>query len=231
MVVSSGSVETYTQETLPSGVETPGTYIVLTLANATNDKLYIAADSLIEYVTSGSTAGDPVFITVDPTTHKITASLTDGSITKVKLDTTVQASLAKADAAIIGNATITAGTHTKITYDEKGLVTGGEDLSESDLPALSIGKITGLQTALSEKLSNVKIGGAALPVSEQAVEIPQATALALGLVKSSEAENQVTVLPSGVMEVHSLNINKLTQTEGETLILNGGNSSLATESL
>lgn len=231
MVVSSGSVETYTQETLPSGVETPGTYIVLVLANATNDKLYIAADSLIEYVTSGSSAGDPVFITVDPTTHKITATLTDGSIAKAKLDATVQASLAKADAAVIGNAAITAGTHAKITYDEKGLVTGGEDLSESDLPALSIGKITGLQTALSEKISNVKIGGTALPVNEQAVEIPQATALALGLVKSSEAENQVTVLPSGAMEVHSLNINKLTQTEGETLILNGGNSSLVTESL
>ena len=104
-------------------------------------------------------------------------------------------------------------------------------MSESDLPALSISKITGLQTALSEKISNVKIGGTALPVNEQAVEIPQATALALGLVKSSEAENQVTVLPSGAMEVHSLNINKLTQTEGETLILNGGNSSLVTESL
>ena len=39
------------------------------------------------------------------------------------------------------NADITAGTHTKITYDEKGLVTGGEALVAGDIPDLNASKI------------------------------------------------------------------------------------------
>lgn len=55
-------------------------------------------------------------------------------------------------------------------------------------------------------------------------DIPVATAEALGLVKSSIAENKVSVGADGTMEVNSVNVNKLTQTEGDTLILNGGSS-------
>lgn len=39
------------------------------------------------------------------------------------------------------NANITAGTHPKITYDEKGLVTGGEALVAGDIPNLDASKI------------------------------------------------------------------------------------------
>jgi len=39
------------------------------------------------------------------------------------------------------NENITAGTHTKITYDEKGLVTGGEALVAGDIPDLNASKI------------------------------------------------------------------------------------------
>ena len=35
------------------------------------------------------------------------------------------------------NASIQGGTHTKISYDQKGLVTGGQDLSQADIPDLS----------------------------------------------------------------------------------------------
>lgn len=41
------------------------------------------------------------------------------------------------DAKVAKNEDITPGTHTKITYDAKGLVTAGEDLSASDIPDLS----------------------------------------------------------------------------------------------
>ncbi len=40
------------------------------------------------------------------------------------------------------NANITAGTHPKITYDAKGLVTGGEELDADDIPDLAPSKIT-----------------------------------------------------------------------------------------
>lgn len=44
--------------------------------------------------------------------------------------------------AVEANSAITAGTATKITYDSKGLVTGGASLVEADLPNLSAGKVT-----------------------------------------------------------------------------------------
>lgn len=48
-----------------------------------------------------------------------------------------------------------------------------------------------------------------------------------GLVKSvaNTVENGVTVAEDGTMSVNSLNVNRLTQTAGETLVLNGGNAS------
>lgn len=94
MVVKSGEV-----------VENPdashsGTYLVLTLANATEDKIYINVADLIEYVTSGSADTDMVVIHIDDTTHKVTATVTDKSITKAKLAQAVQDTLDKADSAI-----------------------------------------------------------------------------------------------------------------------------------
>ena len=93
MVVKSGAVVTN-----PEG-QKAGTYIVLTLANATEDKIYIPVDSLIEYVTSGSAAGDMVVVNVSGD-HKVTATITDGKVTKAKLDANVQASLGLADTAV-----------------------------------------------------------------------------------------------------------------------------------
>ena len=43
---------------------------------------------------------------------------------------------------VTANAAITGGTHTKITYDSKGLVTGGADLSASDIPDISATYVT-----------------------------------------------------------------------------------------
>jgi hypothetical protein len=96
MVVESGTVETKSE----SGAWGPaGTYLVLTLANATSDKVYINVSDLIEYVTSGSQAGDMVVIDID-NQHKVTASITDGTVTKAKLVSAVQTSLNKADTAL-----------------------------------------------------------------------------------------------------------------------------------
>lgn len=100
MVVQSGTVQTFEAGALPSGVTTAGTYIVLTLANATSDKLYIKVDDLIEYVTGGSGENDAIQINVATDTHKVSASVKDGSLTLAMLSSAVQASLKKADSAI-----------------------------------------------------------------------------------------------------------------------------------
>ena len=100
MVVQSGIVKTFESGELPEGVTTPGTYIVLTLANATSDKLYIKVDDLIEYVTGGSGENDAIQINVTSDTHKVSASVKDGSLTLAMLSSAVQASLNKADSAV-----------------------------------------------------------------------------------------------------------------------------------
>lgn len=47
---------------------------------------------------------------------------------------------------------MTAGTYAKVTTDAYGRVTGGFSLSASDIPTLSVSKITGLQDALDKKI-------------------------------------------------------------------------------
>lgn len=71
-------------------------------------------------------------------------------------------------------------------------------------------------------LEVVKLGGVALPIAEKAVDIPAATASALGVVMGSDAADGVSVAADGVMTVNSLNVNKLYQSEGDTLVLDGG---------
>ena len=59
---------------------------------------------------------------------------------------------------------------------------------------------------------------------DRSVNIPTASANSLGVVKSSDAENAIGVSDDGSMEVNSLNVNKLVQTDEEYIILNGGSS-------
>lgn len=93
MVVESGAVVEN-----PAG-QTAGTYLVLTLANATSDKVYINVGDLIEYVT-GAEASDGIITTKVDANHVLTATIGDGKITKAKLATAIQTSLGKADSAV-----------------------------------------------------------------------------------------------------------------------------------
>ena len=89
----------------------------------------------------------------------------------------------------------------------------------------SANKLNGVEAgAQVNDLEIVKIAGTALPISDKAVDIPIATAEALGVVLSSSEENNVSVGSDGTMSVNSINVNKLIQTDGEALILNGGSS-------
>lgn len=99
LVVSSGSVETFTSGALPEGVTEAGTYIKLILANSTKP-LYINVGSLIEYVTGGSGENDAIQVNVSSDTHKVTANVKNGSLTKEMLAAGVVASLGKADSAV-----------------------------------------------------------------------------------------------------------------------------------
>ena len=53
--------------------------------------------------------------------------------------------------AVVANEAIVGGTHTKITYDSKGLVTGGADLAASDIPSITHEKISDWDAELAKK--------------------------------------------------------------------------------
>lgn len=121
MVVTDGKVEKLTTkpDDFPADQTfTAGMYIILTIANKDASKLYIPADGLVEYVTSGSAAGDAIVINISAD-HKVTATLSDNAVvtakikdknvTKAKLAEDVQTSLGLADSAL-QKENITTGT-------------------------------------------------------------------------------------------------------------------------
>lgn len=100
------------------------------------------------------------------------------------------------------------------------------DAGTGTLSVLAIGqdKITGLPEALEAKLSGVTVGATPLVPVEGVVTIPFATNTAAGAVISSAEENAITVDGTGKMTVNTLNIDKIVQTPGTEIILNGGNA-------
>lgn len=72
-----------------------GTYIILTLSNATDDKLYINVGDLIEYVTSGSDADSQIIVEVSED-HKITATIGAGKVGATELSTEINEKINKA---------------------------------------------------------------------------------------------------------------------------------------
>lgn len=107
-------------------------------------------------------------------------------------------------------------------------VEAGKGLSSNDFTDDLMSKLEGIATGAQVNiLEAVQVNGTALPITAKAVNIPIATAQALGVVKGSVDENKVAVGTDGTMEVNSVNVSKLVQTAGDTLILDGGTSTSA----
>lgn len=162
MVVSSGKVVEN-----PAG-QTAGTYIELTLANATKDKIYINVGDLIEYVT-GAEAADGIITTKVDDNHVLTATIGDGTLTKAKLATAVQTSLGKADTALQAAAL---EPYAKTADVEAGYVAknGTDRLMTADEGTKLAGIAAGAQANVIEA---VKVGGTALAITEKAVDITE----------------------------------------------------------
>lgn len=102
----------------------------------------------------------------------------------------------------------------------------GKGLSANDYTDEEKEKLGGVEAGANKNLIEIiKLAGAALNISEKAVNIPFAGDTA-GVVTSSTGENKVAVAEDGSMEVNSLNMNKLVQSDGDTLILDGGNAAV-----
>jgi len=105
-------------------------------------------------------------------------------------------------------------------------------LSENNLTDTLLGKLNGIEAgAQVNVIEGITFNGVAIPVGEDKIAditytLPIADADTLGGVKSSEAENGVKVNNDGTMTVNAINVNKLVQTTGEYLIMNGGGAAL-----
>ena len=178
MVVKSGTVATN-----PAG-QPAGTYLVLTLANATNDKVYIDVGSLIEYVTAGESPDGMVVVDVSAD-HKVTATISDKSITKAKLAEAVQTSLGLADTAIQKAGLTTAlEPYAKSADVASGYVAknGTDRLMTADEGT----KLEGIEDgAQANVIESVKVGGTALAIKEKAVDI---TEISTDLLKNGTEE-------------------------------------------
>lgn len=107
-------------------------------------------------------------------------------------------------------------------------VVAGKGLSTNDFTNELLQKLNGIEAGAEvNAIESISLNSVPIEISGKAVNIPIATTGALGVVLSSTAENAVTVRPNGAMEVSSINVNKLVQTEGESLILNGGNAAIS----
>lgn len=124
-----------------------------------------------------------------------------------------------------GDSIIKSVDTTHFTVDADGKLTLNE---------IPIDKVDGLEAALDNRVE--KIDGKGLSTNDFTDEMKNALVSIIegngiatdsipGVVLSSSAENCVSVNPdTGVMEVNSVNINKLVQSDDDELVFNGGNA-------
>ena len=233
MVVSSGTVETDPED------QDPGTYIVLTLANATSDKIYINAGTLVDVYTAQQSAAQ-VQLTINSGTREISAvivagsitdvelaanavttvKIADGNVTKAKLASSVQSSLDSADTALQPADITTGEANGTIAVD-------GTDVSVKGLGSaayVSTGAATG----------NVPVNGAALGTTANVPVVTNASGQliphASGALKSAAfaettafdaagtAQSLVSALESGAVATNASDIDAL---EGRVDTLEG----------
>lgn len=114
----------------------------------TDAHIYIPVKDLVDVYTEGNgiNIANNV-ISVDTTdTNIVDATPTENSTKFVQSGGVYTALDGKVDA----NAAITGATKCKITYDAKGLVTAGADLEATDIPNLTLAKITDVTATASE---------------------------------------------------------------------------------
>lgn len=233
MVVSSGTVETDPED------QDPGTYIVLTLANTTSDKIYINAGTLVDVYTAQQSAAQ-VQLTINSGTREISAvivagsitdvelaanavttvKIADGNVTKAKLASSVQSSLDSADTALQPADITTGEANGTIAVD-------GTDVSVKGLGSaayVSTGAATG----------NVPVNGAALGTTANVPVVTNASGQliphASGALKSAAfaettafdaagtAQSLVSALESGAVATNASDIDAL---EGRVDTLEG----------
>ena len=153
--------------------------------------VYVDVNDLVDVYTGTNGAKINVTVSAD---NKISADVKTGSIVKTDLDTNVQSSLNKADAALAKPTQISAvatASLLKIKYDTNGLITGSAAVTATDIPDLPASKITS-GTFADARIANANTWHAKLN-SISVTEVADKNYITIGAVDSSTHTQNLSV--------------------------------------
>lgn len=206
-------------------------------AKANAADVYVKADVYTKAETDGAIAA----ITGTPAEGKtLVQMIEDAQRAATYDDTKVKADIkANADALAIlnGDATVV-GSVAKTADDRIAAALAGADAdfdtlkemsdwlsAHSDTAATMNSAIQDNTAAIAKLNGSADAEGSVLSMIAAAAPKTATTSI-LGLVKASDAVNGVSVAEDGTMSVKAVNVNSLVQTEGDSLVLNGGSANV-----
>lgn len=194
MVVKSGTVEKD-----PKG-QPAGTYLVLTLANATEDKVYVNVGTLVDIYTAKASATQ-VQIAIDSATREISATIVAGSVTATEL----------ADAAIV-TAKIADGNVTKAKLSKEVQVS----LDKADT-ALQEADVATLRTDVSNVKTSLAEGGATANAIAAAKKAGTDAAAAVDTLEKGQVATNKTNIETNTSDITAIK-GRLDTIEGVTYV-------------
>lgn len=106
---------------------------------------------------------------------------------------------------VAANAAITGATKTKITYDSKGLVTAGADLTASDIPTIPVSKLDGVTASAAEL--NILDGATVTTAELNTLDGITATTSELNILHGATVTtNELNVLDGITASTEELNV-------------------------
>lgn len=101
----------------------------------------------------------------------------------------------------------------------------GKGLSTNDFTDSLMAKLEGIEVgAQANVIEKISVGGSVLDVINKTVDIPMASAIKAGVVKSGNAVNGIKIAADGTMSVNAISVEKLVVPAGCELVFNGGNA-------
>ena len=179
--------------------------------------------SLILTLADGTTQVVPMTAFIDDYRgsegSEVTVSISNDNVISAVLSNSIKADINKGIQALEAAESLSSTVdtvNTNITNIQKDITSINNKINNHSTVIERLeGKVSDVKDADGRSLKNAETNEVTLPI---------ATALSSGLVKSSSEENSIEVNTSGKMHVHTLNVNKLVQTDGDELILNGGSA-------
>lgn len=184
-----------------------------------------AVDTLKEiqtYITTHGSAADQMVKDIAANKKAVEDEATRAKTAEKANATAISDEATRAKAAEKANADAIAIETTRAKTAEKANADAIAELKKADYAGITSEKITQWDAAQPNVIEKIQVNGTEIAISEKTVNIPLATAARAGLIVSSDAENAISVSDTGVATVNNINVNKLVQTAGDELILNGG---------